>query len=57
MVFVQFEHRMSVEGVLLGLNFYFQEQNLQGKLAHVVHGGIFDVTVDSCKNSKAISEA
>lgn len=47
--FVQDNHYRSIKGVLRGL--HCQIQQPQGKLVHIVVGGVFDVAVDIRKSS------
>lgn len=52
--FVQDNHSDSVEGVLRGLHYQFQQA--QGKLVRVVRGKIFDVVVDLRKDSSTFGK-
>jgi dTDP-4-dehydrorhamnose 3,5-epimerase len=47
--FVQDNHSRSSQGVLRGL--HYQVRQPQGKLVRVVHGSVYDVTVDLRKSS------
>lgn len=53
-IFVQDNHSRSTKGVLRGL--HYQLRQPQGKLARVVRGSVFDVTVDLRKSSPAFGK-
>lgn len=52
--FVQDNYSRSYKNVLRGL--HFQNNNPQGKLLRVVHGEVFDVSVDIRKNSDTFGQ-
>ena len=54
MIFVQDNQSSSTKGVLRGL--HFQKQFPQGKLVRVVKGAVFDVAVDTRKNSETFGK-
>jgi len=54
MVFVQDNQSSSRKGVLRGL--HFQKTHPQGKLVRVIKGEVFDVAVDTRKNSKTFGK-
>jgi dTDP-4-dehydrorhamnose 3,5-epimerase len=54
MKFVQDNQSCSTKGVLRGL--HFQKQHPQGKLVRVIKGSVFDVVVDTRKDSKTFGK-
>lgn len=52
--FVQDNYSRSYKNVLRGM--HFQKNNPQGKLLRVVHGEVFDVSVDIRKNSNTFGQ-
>lgn len=53
-IFVQDNHSKSKKGVLRGL--HYQTEHTQAKLVRVIHGAVFDVTVDLRQSSKTFGQ-